>query len=110
MKDKLRADLKLVALHRDVLKMLRANLQDGDKFKNELKVIKLYLEWIVQIESNYETSIDFDHSLLEILMHQDSKHHWIYKFIVQYRIGQKEILREQKHLCTIMIDALTQPE
>jgi hypothetical protein len=40
MKEKLRADLKIMGLHRDVLKMIRANQPDsGEPLQTEIKVL-----------------------------------------------------------------------
>lgn len=54
LKDTLRADLKIMGLHRDVLKLIRANQEDTESvLKTEITVLQLYYNWLTSLESNF---------------------------------------------------------
>ena len=59
LKDTITADLKIISLHRDVLKMLRSNISNAN-LKTEINVLNLYLEWLKKLEMEFETTIEFD--------------------------------------------------
>ena len=59
LKDTITADLKIISLHRDVLKMLRSNISNTN-LKTEINVLNLYLEWLKKLEMEFETTIEFD--------------------------------------------------
>jgi hypothetical protein len=110
LKHELQADLKLTALHRDVLKLLRCYIKASSGLQEwnlvEIEVIKKYKEWIQKLISSYPTTLDQDESLLAYVEANPSQFYWMYQFVLVYRIGQKEILREQLYLAAMLIKAL----
>jgi hypothetical protein len=52
LKDTITADLKIISLHRDVLKMLRCNYSNPD-LKTEITILNSYLEWLNKIEMEF---------------------------------------------------------
>ena len=97
MKSTLQADLKLMGLHRDVLKLLRcfeeAKNEAADVTKSwhltELEAVRLYMSWILKEKAKYPTSLEQDRELLEYVTKEtpNGKFHWMYQFVLEYRIG-----------------------
>lgn len=56
--------------------------------------------------SSYGTTLDQDEALLAHVEANPSEYFWMYQFVLIYRIGQKEILREQLYLAAILLKAL----
>lgn len=94
LKPVIRADLKQLTLHLDVLALIRANEA------NEILVLTLYRQWVTTLYK-FETTIEEDEELLLL------DNEWLFKCILIYRIGQKSILREHLLLCDVVIKALT---
>jgi hypothetical protein len=85
LKDTIRADLKLAGLNRDVLALIRAIFSEKG-LETEKLVLGLYRKWIANLLTEYSTSLEHDQRLLQhVMLSQD--YHWIYKFILIYRIG-----------------------
>ena len=82
LKPELQADLKLTALHRDVLRLLRCYVKAtiGEKDWNivELEVIKKYKVWIKSLIARYPTTLDQDEALLSLVETNKSQFYWMY--------------------------------
>ena len=116
MKDVLQADLKQMGLHRDVLKLLRCFEQakaevagrDTQWHEIEQEVVKQYLSWVKKEQQKYPTLLSADQEFLKYVEKEtrQGKFHWMYQFVLTYRIGQKEILSYQVWHCRNVLDKL----
>ena len=87
-----------MGLHRDVLKLLRSyelakveSLGEEDVSWHivEIEVIKRYMSWITKMKEQYATWLDHDRELLKLVekLTPSGKYHWMYQFVLRYRIG-----------------------
>ena len=82
LKPELRADLKINCVHRDVLKLLRANLA-SESLENECIILAQYKKWLSGLLDSYATSHEQDSS--ELCSGVASESHWMYEHVLTYR-------------------------
>lgn len=59
------------------------------------------MSWLIQEKDKYPTRLAHDKDLLQLVEREtpNGKFHWMYQFVLTYRIGQKEILDYQIFHC-----------
>lgn len=109
-----------MGVHRDVLKLIRCFEQaKAEEQKSaqvitweqvEINVIKRYMSWILNEKNKYPTTLEADKGLLKLVEREtpNGRFHWMYQFVLTYRIGQKEILDYQLYQCRLILEKLNQ--
>ena len=105
-----------MGLHRDVLKLMRCfeeakrevSGQDTAWHQVEIEIVTRYLTWVTRLKEQYPTALQQDKELLELVTQEtlNGKFHWMYQFVLTYRIGQKEILDYQIMHCKNVLTQL----
>ena len=110
LKDRLQADLKSTALHRDVLKLIRCFVKatnPKDQWHEiEQKVMLSYKTWIQHLQKSYPSTLEEDEALLTKVESDPSSYYWMYQFVLIYRIGQKQILSDNFLVSSIILKVL----
>lgn len=52
-----------------------------------------------KLRTSYDTTLYEDRELLKLVQESGAKYHWMYQYVLIYRIGQKEILQRHITLC-----------
>ena len=100
MKEQLQLDLKVNSLHRDALKMIRSFVEAKNEANSsnmawneiESEVVAKYGEWLQTELARYQTTLAEDEQRLSDVQKNKHLYHWMYQFVLIYRIGQKEII------------------
>ncbi|CDW87774.1 UNKNOWN [Stylonychia lemnae] len=116
LKDKIRVDIKLSGLHRDLLRYLRCFFSPNYKTNKlsphqEVQTLELYKTMMQNRLDKYPSSIMEDRLLLAKVQDKTNaevKYHWMYEYVLIYRIGQKEILNRQIQIINEVQEAIMQ--
>ena len=106
MKEVIRADLKMSGFHRDLIRFIRSSLRPSphsNAHASESEVLQVYRHLLEKrLRECYETTLEEDLKLLEEVENAGAKYHWMYQYVLIYRIGQKQILSKQIALCGLV--------
>ena len=105
--------MKSHCFHRDVLILTReatrlsyADESVKDWVQIELASLRKYLAWVKSLQQAEKTGYQEDEEILARVQADKKKWHWMYQFVLIYRIEQKKIVQSQILLTLLLISRL----